>query len=465
MLRASLHTLGCRLNQSESQLLRDGLTARGYALVAFGEPADVGIIQTCTVTGLAEAKARQEIRRFTRRNPEAFTAVIGCYAETGARELATLGGIDLIVGNQDKMAVLDHLGLGKNESPVVLRERISRDDFSITFAGERPFPQRANLKVQDGCSFVCSFCIIPRARGPARSRDWENTLAEARSLVARGVRELVLTGVNIGTYESGGNGIVELVDALDEITGLDRIRISSIEPTTVPPELLERMADPRHRLMPFLHLPLQSGCDEILSAMRRRYTVAEYLAFAQEAHRRVPDLCLGTDLLVGFPGETEAMFDETCQVFAGGPFAYTHVFSYSERPGTLAARAEGAVPIPERQRRSAFLRRLSEQQRRAFAERHLGQTVSVLFENPQPMPSTRRVGRHENAPKYAVAGSGPDRRTEPAPSVLYPGLTENYVRVVVVDPGVDLRNELVDVQLDRCLADFVEGRLAGPVAT
>lgn len=445
MPRASLHTLGCRLNQAESNLLRDGLQARGYEIVPWGGRVDVGILHTCTVTGLAEAKARQEIRRFVRDNPRAFTAVIGCYAETGAKELAEVGGIDLLVGNQDKFAVLDHLGLGKNETPVILRERISREDFSITFAGERPTLQRSNLKVQDGCSFVCSFCLIPRARGPARARDFGNTLDEARSLVTRGAQELVLTGVNIGTYESGGNGIVELVDALHEIPGLARIRISSIEPTTVPDGLLDRMAEPTHKLVPYLHLPLQSGSDRVLSAMRRKYTIGEYLRFAEEASARVPELCLGTDLLVGFPGESEVDFEETCRVFAGGPFAYTHVFTYSERPGTRAAKAPDVVPVPERQRRSAALRRLSERRRRAWMTSNLGRVVSVLFEEPQVVRRARSEG--ENDSRFAGVGA----RT------VVSGLTENYLRVVVADPPPELANRIIDVRLDRVTADFLEG--------
>lgn len=273
--RAMVHTLGCRLNQTESHLLRDRLTAAGYVVVPFGEAADFGIINTCTVTREADAKCRKAIRQFISRNPEAFTAVIGCYSQMGAAEIAGIPGVDLIVGNQDKFAVLDHLGEPKNAPPVILRERISGTDFSLQFVGDLPYDKRANLKVQDGCDFMCSFCIIPFARGRARSREWGNTLSEARAAARRGIKELVLTGVNVGTYEYTGRDIVDLVDALDEISGLLRIRISSIEPTTVPLGLLDRMADSSHSLQPFLHLPLQSGSDAILRQMRRKYTMSD----------------------------------------------------------------------------------------------------------------------------------------------------------------------------------------------
>ncbi|TVR51100.1 MAG: tRNA (N(6)-L-threonylcarbamoyladenosine(37)-C(2))-methylthiotransferase MtaB [Puniceicoccaceae bacterium] len=431
--RASIHTLGCRLNQAESLLLRDRLEAEGYEVVPFGEPADLGIINTCTVTRLAEAKARQVIRGFIRRNPRAFTAVIGCYSQMGARELAGIPGVDLIVGNQDKLAVLDHVRLGKLERPLILRDRIDRSDFSISFVGEKPCNQRANLKIQDGCDFMCSFCIIPMARGRARSREWENLLAEARSLVERGVRELVLTGVNLGTYASGGKNLADLVDAIDAIPGLRRVRISSIEPTTVPDGLLDRMADPAHRLQPFLHLPLQSGSDRILAAMRRKYCLDEYMDYARAAVARVPGLHLGTDLLTGFPGETEEDFGATYRVLREGPFASAHCFTYSEREGTPAVRMADTIPKSERNRRGALLRRLAADKKHAFHRAHLGREMGVLCEN--------RDGE------------------------LWPSYTSNYIRVVVpaaAAPGRDLANRIATVRLERVCADFTEGTLITP---
>lgn len=427
-VRASITTLGCRLNQAESLNLQDKLQAAGYEVVPWGEAADLGIINTCTVTRQAESKCRQVIRKFVRENPQAFTAVIGCYSQTGAEALSRIAGIDLIVGNQDKMSVLDFARVGeKNERPIILRDRINPQDFTMTFAGELPYPKRANLKIQDGCDFLCSFCIIPFARGRARSRDWDNMLEEARSLTARGVRELVLTGVNIGLYESGGRKIVDLVDALDALPDLWRIRISSIEPTTVPLELIDRMASPRHKLMPYLHLPLQAGNDETLRNMRRRYTVAEYLEFVSEAMRRAPGLCLGTDIMVGFPGESEAQFEETCQVFLDAPFSYCHVFPYSERDGTLVMKKDyPAVPREERMRRANHLRRLSAKKLYDWHAGHVGQITEVLFEDPR--------------------------------EDIWPGLTKDYVRVVTRSE-LPLRNRLAKVRLTEVTADFMSGEV------
>jgi len=269
--RACLQTLGCRLNQAETHLIRERLEARGYAIVPFGEPADLGIINTCTVTNEADAKSRKAIRGFIRKNPDAYVAVIGCYSQMGAKAIADIGGVDLIVGNQEKLNVLDYVTAGKNESALIVRDRIDRDAFTIGLTNEAPaFTRRANLKIQDGCDFMCSFCIIPFARGRARSREMDNLLAEGRQLVQRGAKELVLTGVNIGTYAYDGQTIVDVVDLLDQIDGLDRIRISSIEPTTIPEALFERMRDGGSALVPHLHVPVQSGSDRVLRLMRRR---------------------------------------------------------------------------------------------------------------------------------------------------------------------------------------------------
>ena len=428
--RASLHTLGCRLNQSETLLIQQGLQERGYEIVPFGEAADLGIINTCTVTNLADAKCRQSIRQFVRKNPQAYTAVIGCYSQMGSKEIAELGGVDLIIGNQDKLSVIDYIGQEKNEKPIIVRERISQEDFSINLVGDVPFNERANLKIQDGCSFVCSFCIIPFARGAARARDLGNLLEEARSKAAQGIREVVLTGVNIGTYQSKEGDLLKVLEGLNAIDGIDRIRISSIEPTTIPTELFALMNDEQHALLPFFHIPLQSGCDKVLKEMRRRYTIGEYLEFLHLAHQSVPQAYIGTDIMVGFSGESEKEFEETCAVFLKNPFSFCHVFSYSERKGTVAARRDDQVPLAERARRSAFLRRLSSKKRYDFYEAHLGREMRVLFENPKA----------ESWPSY----------------------TDNYIRVVVSRQGVGeeaLANRTGLVRLKRLAADYVEADL------
>jgi len=428
--RASVHTLGCRLNQSESAMLTEQLRAAGYDVVPFGEPADLGIINTCTVTGEADSKSRQLVRSFLRKNPNAYTAVIGCYSQMGHQALSAIEGVDLIVGNQEKLNVLAYVAQGKNETPLVIRDRIERGDFTIEVGEGAPSPRRANLKIQDGCDFMCSFCIIPFARGRARSREWANLINEARELVLRGAKELVLTGVNVGAFAYDGRGIVDVVDALDDVDGLARIRISSIEPTTIPESLLERMADPAHALVPYLHVPLQSGSNAVLEAMKRRYTREEFLSFVTMARARVPDVCIGTDVLVGMPGEGVCEFDETASVIEHGPIDYAHVFAYSERPGTASARMGEKVDPQTKALRSARIRRISAVKRRDHYRRYMGVSVEVLFEHV------------ENG--------------------WWTGYTGNYVRVAVRSNEC-LENELRMVKLDRIVGDYAGGHLLAGV--
>ncbi len=422
--RASVHTLGCRLNQSESQVIKEKLVRAGYELVPFGTGADLGIINTCTVTSEADSKCRQAIRKFIRRNPNAFTAVVGCYSQISAMAIAEIPGVDLIVGNQAKLNVDNYVEGGKAEHPVILVDRIGREDFAISNVGGGSFEKRANLKVQDGCDFMCSFCVIPHARGRARSRSLENLLEEARSLADRGVRELILTGVNIGTYDHDGQNIVAVVDSLNELAEIRRIRISSIEPTTVPVDLLNRMADPRHALLPYLHIPLQSGSNRVLRRMRRRYGVSQFVTFIRYADSLVKDLCIGTDILVGSPGEEDDDFHQTCKVFTENPFAYCHVFPYSRRNGTHAARQGDHVPDEVKTRRSAHCRRLGATRRFDYSQRYLGRVQVVLFEDQK--------------------------------DGYFPGYTENYIRVVSRSQ-TDLTNRLAQVRLSRIRGDVVEG--------
>lgn len=427
--RASFHTLGCRLNQSESNLLAEKLTAAGYDIVPFGENADLGIVHTCTVTREADAKSRKMVRQFIRRNPDAYTAVIGCYAQMGAQQLAQIGGVDLVVGNQEKLNILDYVAAGKNDDTLIVRDRMVRDDFTVSFPHtETPLTQRANLKIQDGCDFMCSFCIIPFARGRARSRDFHNLLDEARHLVSRGAKELVLTGVNIATYDWEERGILEIVDALNDIPGLGRVRISSIEPTTIPEELFARMADHAHNLVPYLHIPLQAGSNRVLQAMRRRYTREDFLAFIHKAHEAVPEIGIGTDILVGFPGETDEDFQDTCDILWKSPLFYAHVFKYSERDGTASVRIEDKVHADIAGARSARLRKLSAEKTRLFHEHHLGQEVDILCEQ-------ERNG-------------------------LWEGYTANYMRVAVPLPG-DRTNQFARVRLNSVHGDML---LADPLA-
>jgi len=429
--RASLHTIGCRLNQAESALLADRLRKDGYDLVDFGRPTDLLVLNTCSVTEHAEKDCRYLVRQTLRHSPNAFVAVTGCYAQTGAEALRQVPGIDLIVGAQYKMHLPDYLpatqALRKHPAPHLLHTRkIDRDDFVIAGVGNYE-STRANLKIQDGCNFMCSFCIIPFARGHERSRRWDDVLREAEGLAERGHRELVLTGVNIGQYLEGGRSLLDLIQCLEQIDGVERIRISSIEPTTIPEELLDYMAT-SPKLCRYLHIPLQSGDDGILQAMHRRYTVKQYASLVEKAVRLIPDLGLGTDIMVGFPGEGDMEFANTFTLANELPFAYFHVFNFSRRGGTTAARMNNTVRPATARARSRTLAELSRAKRVAFYQRYLDRSLPVLFET-----------RDANG--------------------LWIGLTGNYIRVGVADHS-DLSNTVRDVAVTGVMDGLAVGHLA-----
>ena len=418
MKRASLHTLGCRLNQAETTVLAARLQRDGYRVVEFGEPTDLLVVNTCSVTEEAERTCRYVIRKTLKHSPDAFVAVTGCYAQTGVHELRTIPGIDLIVGNQYKWDLSSFLpaphALRKEPDPQVLHTRtIDREDFTLPEYGT-PDSTRALLKIQDGCNVMCSFCLIPFARGHERSRLRDDVIREAEILVAGGYRELVLTGVNIGQYRQANLDLVGLIAQLETIEGLDRIRISSIEPTTITDTLIDRMAS-SSKLCPYLHIPLQSGDDRILSSMNRPYNVTEFSRLIRRAASAVPHLGLGTDIIVGFPGETEAAFEQTLDILQAHPFSYFHIFTYSQRPDTAATKLPDQVPIAVARDRAKRLAELSRLKRLAFVERYIGSTVSVLFESGD-MDGFRS------------------------------GITANFMKVSVPS-NIDLTNHLKDVRI------------------
>ena len=415
-LRASFHTLGCRLNQAETASISATFANRGYHIVDYGADTDVCVINTCSVTEGAEAKCRQAVRTVLRRSPNAYVVVTGCYAQVGKEALRGIDGLDLIVGTAYKMQVVDLIDTPHKEPAprVVHTTKITRDDFSLDVIGHYSGHTRANLKLQDGCNFACAFCIIPFSRGGARSRTFPDILKEARGLVERGHREIVLTGVNIGTYTSDGHDLLQVIRALEDVDGLERIRISSIEPTTIPDGLVEWMAA-SSKLCPYLHVPLQSGDDGVLQRMKRRYTRADFAAFIERVAARVPGVCLGTDTMVGFPGEDEAAFANTRLLLADLPLAYCHVFSYSERPHTFAQRYTDPVLPADIQTRSRILRELSARKKAAFYRGHVGSTVRVLFERLET-------------------------------SGLHTGFSDNYLKVGV-EASQDLSNRMARVRL------------------
>ncbi len=400
-LKATFYTLGCRLNQAETGIISNSFRENGYEVVDFGEEADVCVINSCTVTEQADAKCRQIVRQVLRRNPDTFVAVVGCYAQTGFEKLRRIDGIDMIVGNEDKLRVVDLIDEpAKRPAPEIVRNRLQCGAFTLPYYATQLPTTRANLKMQDGCDFMCSFCIIPFARGRARSRAFWDIQREALQLVEAGYREIVLTGVNIGTYRHEERGFLEIVDMLLAIPRLERLRISSIEPTTIPEGLLRRMAD-SEKLCSHLHIPVQSGSDRILQSMRRLYSVHEFLRFLETAERLVPDLLIGTDIMVGFPGETDEDFEASCRLLEESPIAYAHVFTYSERPGTASARLKEKVPPQVKKARSKHIHQLSEAKKRRFYEKFIGRTVRVLIEEQDR--SGRWIGFSDNYLKVAVA--------------------------------------------------------------
>ena len=386
----SFYTLGCRLNQAETAMLRDAFHAEGYALQEFGAPTEVCVINTCAVTGHSAARCRQMIRAVRRQQPETFLIVIGCYAQVGLDEIKAIPGVDLIVGTERKfelprylntlLAQTNGMRLPKRAAPLILHsDRLSADDFTMAAVGNFFDHTRTNLKIQDGCNFCCSYCIVPHARGRKRSREFADIRKEALQLAARGHREVVVTGVNIGTYSYQGKTLLDVLRLLEEIDGFQRIHLTSIEPMTIPDGIIAYMAA-SPKLCHFLHIPLQSGANAILNQMNRRYTREEFAAFVRELAAAVPDVGIGTDLIVGFPGEGEAEFEQSRQLLAELPLMYAHVFSFSPRQGTPAANLPQRVPPKIITQRSQILRNLSAAKRRRFYTQYVGQTVTVLFE-------------------------------------------------------------------------------------
>jgi len=381
MTRISFHTLGCRLNQSETASIQNSFEASGYKVVGFDEPSDIVVINTCTVTEGGDADTRRLVGKVNRLNPKARIALVGCQAQIQKEKLAALGNVRWIVGNQRKMDLVSVFNEYPNpQTAEVVAPAIEREPFTLPVAAVDHHHTRANIKIQDGCDFFCSFCEIPYARGRARSRVFADILLEAQALTAAGHKELILTGINIGTYEYQGKDLLEVIRALERIEGLERIRISSIEPTTIPAQLFDHMGPQRAgKLCRYLHIPLQSGSNGILGDMKRRYTVEQFSDFINEAHRKVPQICIGTDVIVGFPGETDAHFDETVDLLREEPVHYFHVFSYSPRH-LAKSRLMETLPSHVVTRRSQVLHELSARKRRVFHGSLLGTVQTVLCE-------------------------------------------------------------------------------------
>ncbi|MBT7850515.1 MAG: tRNA (N(6)-L-threonylcarbamoyladenosine(37)-C(2))-methylthiotransferase MtaB [Formosa sp.] len=425
--KVAFYTLGCKLNFSETATIARNFQDEGFDRVEFSEFADIYVINTCSVTENADKRFKSIVKQAQRTNSDAFVVAVGCYAQLQPEELAAVEGVDLVLGATEKFKITDYLNeLTKNESAAIHSCEIEDADFYVSSysVGDRT---RAFLKVQDGCDYKCTYCTIPLARGISRSDTLQNVLNNAKKIADEGIKEIVLTGVNIGDYGKGEFGnkkhehtFFELVQELDTTEGIHRLRISSIEPNLLKDETIDFVAQ-SHSFVPHFHIPLQSGSNVMLKAMRRRYMKELYQDRVLHIKSVMPDACIGVDVIVGFPGETDELFLETYNFLNDLDISYLHVFTYSERPNTHAATLSGVVPKSVRSKRSKMLRGLSAKKRRAFYESQIGKKRTVLFEG-------------ENKEGYIH------------------GFTENYVKVKA-PWNPELINTLHEVSLDKIDSD------------
>lgn len=425
---AAFHTLGCKLNFAETSTIARQLTDAGYDKVSFDERANVYVINTCSVTENADRECKLHVKRAMKANPDGLVVIVGCYAQLKPEEISQIEGVDLVLGAKEKFNILSYLDdLEKSDNEGIVHScEIEETDFFIGSysIGDRT---RAFLKVQDGCDYKCTYCTIPLARGISRSDTIENVLKNASEIAAKDIKEIVLTGVNIGDYGKGEFGnkrhehtFLDLISELDKVEGIERIRISSIEPNLLKDESIELVSKSKS-FVPHFHIPLQSGSDELLKKMKRRYLTKLYNDRVNKIREVMPDAAIGVDVIVGFPGETEEIFMETYNFLNELPITYLHVFTYSERENTEAAAMEGVVPIAERKKRNKMLRILSEKKKMAFYQTQLGKTLPVLWE-------------HENKDGKMF------------------GFTENYVRVQKdFDPASV--NQIEFLNLEKILSD------------
>jgi len=411
----AFYTLGCKLNFSETSTIARQMETNGFAKKDFQEGADIYVINTCSVTDHADRKCRKVVKEALKYNADAKIVIIGCYAQLKPTEIASIPGVNMVLGAAEKFNLIENLSLLKKEdSALVLNKNIKETNVFVPgfSLGERT---RSFMKVQDGCDYFCSFCTIPLARGKSRSQTVSETIKVAEDVAQTGVKEVVLTGVNIGDFGINNNEtFYDLVVALDQVEGIERFRISSIEPNLLTDEII-RFVSKSKKFVPHFHIPLQSGSNEILKRMRRKYERELYQNRIETIKNLMPHCCIGVDVIVGFPGETEEAFLETYNFINGLDISYLHVFPYSERPNTTAKKMDGKIPNAIRTDRAKMLRILSEKKRRKFYDENLGKTYTVLYEAEEDMGK------------------------------MY-GFTENYIKVEA-DYDPLLINELVQVQL------------------
>lgn len=421
--KVSFHTLGCRLNMSETGSIAQGFVDRGYQVVGFGDEADVTFLNTCTVTDGADSTCRNLIRKASRFSPEGKVVVAGCYAQMEAEKIEKMQGVDLILGTHEKFKVFEYI-----DDDEALKVKIDKsNEFWGAATTEADSHTRAFLKIQDGCNYICSYCIIPFARGRSRTISVANAVLEAEKLVKRGFKEVILTGVNIGEYEStSGEKLVDLVAGVVEVEGLERVRLSSVEPNTITGELLSTLKA-SGKYQDHFHIPLQSGSDEVLGQMKRKYDTAFYRKTIKLIHSYFPEASIGADIIVGHPGETEDQFMETYNFAKEMPITHFHVFPYSKRKNTVAAKMDNHIQNGVKKERVKSLIRLGEEKLIAFSKNMIGRESEVLFE------------KESNG--------------------YFHGYTSNYIKVSVKSDR-NLKNEVLKVKLsdldgEKLLGSFI----------
>lgn len=422
MAKIAFYTLGCKVNQADTASMENLFLRSGHQLVSFDGEADVYIINTCVVTNTGQRKSRQTIHRAIRKNPNALIVVTGCYPQTAAEEVKAIAGVDMIIGNQDRAQIVqlveERLAHRQTDTLDAVHKLTASTAFEEMAAGDITDKTRAFLKIQEGCNQFCTYCIIPYARGPLRSRSLESIHTETQRLISAGFKEIVLIGIHLGCYgkeNPDGPTLYDAVKTVLDVPGVQRLRLGSLESVEVEPRLLTLMQEDA-RFCRHLHLPLQSGCDKTLQAMHRPYTTAKFKTLLADIKTRVPDIAITTDVIAGFPGETEADFETTCKFAESCGFSKMHIFPFSARKGTPAEKFAGAVTEAVKKERADILGRIDETMHKAFLQAMVGQTAKVLFEQP----------------------AGED---------YFEGLTGNYQRVFVKSGGLNLGGEILPVKI------------------
>lgn len=422
MAKIAFYTLGCKVNQADTASMENLFLRSGHQLVSFDGEADVYIINTCVVTNTGQRKSRQTIHRAIRKNPNALIVVTGCYPQTAAEEVKAIAGVDMIIGNQDRAQIVqlveERLAHRQTDTLDAVHKLTASTAFEEMAAGDITDKTRAFLKIQEGCNQFCTYCIIPYARGPLRSRSLESIRTETQRLISAGFKEIVLIGIHLGCYgkeNPDGPTLYDAVKTVLDVPGVQRLRLGSLESVEVEPRLLTLMQEDA-RFCRHLHLPLQSGCDKTLQAMHRPYTTAKFKTLLADIKTKVPDIAITTDVIVGFPGETEADFETTCKFAESCGFSKMHIFPFSARKGTPAEKFAGAVTEAVKKERADILGRIDETMHKAFLQAMVGQKTEVLFEQP----------------------AGED---------YFEGLTGNYQRVFVKSGGRNLGGEILPVKI------------------